>query len=453
MFAFEKQLNIIVLLTNNILGDIMNKSLWEQEKMPSFPKLKGDISTDVLIIGGGIAGLLTAYFLGEAGVKYVLVEQNTICSGVTAKTTAKITLQHGFNYHKILSQKGLETAQGYYLANENALETYSRLCKDIDCDFESKDNFVYSYNKNKINKELTALEKIGCKADFVKNMNLPINCDGAVRIKNQAQFHPLKFLSQIANELNIYEHTKVREMVGNTAVTENGKIKAKRVVVCTHFPFINKHGKYFLKLYQHRSYVLALKNAQNVQGMYVDEDDKGMSFRNYGDLLLLGGGGHRTGKQGGSYGELRNFARLHYPNAKEMFSWATQDCMSLDKMCYIGKYSTGTNELYVASGFNKWGMTGAMCSAQILSDMLTGKQNDFAEIFTPSRSILTPQLLVNGAETVINLATPTAKRCPHLGCALKWNKYEHTWDCPCHGSRFSEKGDLLDGPATDGIEI
>ncbi len=431
----------------------MYKSLWEEVKLPRFPKLQKDISTDVLIIGGGIAGILTAYFLQKAGVKYTLVEQNTICSGVTAKTTAKITLQHGFNYQQILASCGADTAQGYFLANQKALEHYKELCDIIDCDFELRDNYVYSYNKHKISKELNALDKIGCKADFVEKTVLPINTMGAVRVKKQAQFHPLKFLAEISKGLNIYEQTKVREMVGNTAVTPTGKIKAKRVVVTTHFPFINKHGQYFLKLYQHRSYVLALKGAQNVEGMYVDENDKGLSFRNYGDLLLLGGGGHRTGKQGGSYHELRKFARLYYPNAKEVCAWGTQDCISLDKMCYIGQYGKNAEKMYVASGFNKWGMTGAMCSAQILCDMLTGRKNEFTEIFNPSRSILKPQLFVNGFESAVNLATPTVKRCPHLGCALKWNKQERTWDCACHGSRFSDDGKLLNGPATDGIEI
>ena len=445
--------NIKLLECNNIFGDVMNKSLWEDARLQRFPRLKGDVSTDVLIIGGGITGILTAHFLQKAGVKYVLAEQNTICSGVTAKTTAKITFGHGLNFHKILSLKGKETAKGYYLANKKALKNYKALCKDIDCDFEIKDNFVYSFDKAKLQKELKALEQIGCEASFVKDLPLPFETAGAVRIKNQAQFHPLKFLSEISKELNIYENTKVLELEGTTAVTQSGRIKAKRVVVATHFPIINKHGEYFLKLYQHRSYVLALKGAQNVDGMYVDENDKGMSFRNHGDLLLLGGGGHRTGKQGGSYHELRKFARLYYPNAKEVFSWATQDCISLDKMCYIGEYSARTKGLYVASGFNKWGMTGAMCAAELLCDILTGKTNEFSEVFNPSRSILTPQLFVNGFESIVNFATPTAKRCPHLGCALKWNKYERSWDCACHGSRFSEKGELLDGPATDGIEI
>ncbi len=428
------------------------KSIWQGVTLPQFQSLKGDISTDVLIIGGGIAGLLTAYFLNKAGVDYILVEKDKIASGVTANTTAKITYGHSFNYHKILSLRGKEAAQGYYLANKKAVETYFEITKNIDCDFEVKDNFVYSFKEEKIEKELNALEKIGCKAALTKDLNLPFKTAGAVKLENQAQFHPLKFLGEISRGLNIYEHTKVLEMVGNTAITQNGKIKAKRVVVATHFPFINKHGGYFLKLYQHRSYVLALKGGSDLKGMYVDEADKGLSFRNYKDLILFGGGGHRTGKKGGGYTELRKLARLYYPNAKEITAWATQDCISLDKMCYIGKYSGGSNELYVASGFNKWGMTGAMCSAQILVDMLTGKVNEFEDVFIPDRSILTPQLMLNGFESVCNLLTPTTPRCPHLGCALKWNKQEHSWDCPCHGSRFDEDGGLLNGPATDGKE-
>jgi hypothetical protein len=144
-------------------------------------------------------------------------------------------------------------------------------------------------------------------------------------------------------------------------------------------------------------------------------------------------------------------ARLYYPNAREVTAWATQDCISLDKMPYIGNYGKGANRLFVASGFNKWGMTGAMVSAQILADMLLGRVSEFEDVFTPQRSIVSPQLFINGFESVSNLLRPTAPRCPHLGCALKWNKQEHSWDCSCHGSRFDSNGELLNGPATDGL--
>ena len=425
------------------------RSLWKATaSLPEFPELVGDVRTDVLIIGGGIAGILTAYLLHEKGVRYVLVEKGRICSGTTGNTTAKITFQHGLIYDKILKSDGTEAARKYLAANRAAFDKYAELCGKTDCEYEIKDNYVYSTDdRRKLEKEVEALEKIGYIADLCENVPLPIKTVGAVKFPDQAQFNPLKFLSSVAEGLNIYENTFVREMRGNTAVTDKGKIHADTVIAATHFPFINKHGSYFLKLYQHRSYVIALENAQDVNGMYVDECDTGLSFRNYEGLLLLGGGGHRTGKKGGNWAELRAFAAKKYPNSREKHFWATQDCMSLDGIPYIGRYSAKTHGFYVASGFNKWGMTGSMTAAMLLSDMILGKRNGFASVFDPSRSIVKPQLFINGAEAVCNLLTPSKKRCPHLGCALKWNEAERSWDCPCHGSRFTEHGRVLDNPA------
>ena len=425
------------------------RSLWKATaSLPEFPELVGDVRTDVLIIGGGIAGILTAYLLHEKGVRYVLVEKGRICSGTTGNTTAKITFQHGLIYDKILKSDGTEAARKYLAANRAAFDKYAELCGKTDCDYEIKDNYVYSTDdRRKLEKEVEALEKIGYIADLCENVPLPIKTVGAVKFPDQAQFNPLKFLSSVAEGLNIYENTFVREMRGNTAVTDKGKIHADTVIAATHFPFINKHGSYFLKLYQHRSYVIALENAQDVNGMYVDECDTGLSFRNYEGLLLLGGGGHRTGKKGGNWAELRAFAAKKYPDSREKHFWATQDCMSLDGIPYIGRYSAKTHGFYVASGFNKWGMTGSMTAAMLLSDMILGKRNGFASVFDPSRSIVKPQLFINGAEAVCNLLTPSKKRCPHLGCALKWNEAERSWDCPCHGSRFTEHGRVIDNPA------
>ena len=337
----------------------------------------------------------------------------------------------------------------YLSANEAALKKYRELCADIDCGFETKDSCVYSLSdRNKLEKEMAALGKIGYPAELIEKLPLPLKTVGAVKFSAQAQFDPLRFVSAISKGLSIYEHTKVLELIGTRARTDNGMITANTVVVTTHFPFINKHGSYFLKMYQHRSYVIALENAQDVGGMYVDEDKQGMSFRNYGGLLLLGGGGHRTGKQGGGWAELESFAERNYPGAAEKYRWAAQDCMTLDGMPYVGHYSKKTPELLVATGFNKWGMSSAMVSATILTDMLLGRKNEYADLFSPSRSILRPQLALNALEAAVNLLTPSKKRCPHLGCALKWNSQEHTWDCPCHGSRFTENGKLIDNPAT-----
>ena len=425
-------------------------SIWTQTaRFPRFEPLKQDLKTDVLVIGGGIAGLLCAYLLDQAGVAYALVEAEQICGGITKDTTAKITVQHGLIYDQLVRTFGLEKARMYLHINQQALEKYRALSQTIDCDFHDRSSAVYSMNdRRKIEKEVESLLKLGFPAKFTSELPLPFSVAGAVCFEGQAQFHPLKFLSTIARKLHIFENTRVLELMPGAAVTQHGTIKAEKIIVATHFPFLNKHGSYFLKLYQHRSYVLALKNTPEVRDMYVDESDTGLSFRSYGELLLLGGGGHRTGKKGGGWAELEAFAHQHYPNAQVAERWATQDCITLDNVPYVGQYSKHTPNLYVTTGFNKWGMTSAMASAMLLVDLVLGNENPCAELFSPSRTILRPQLAINAAESALHLLTPTVPRCPHMGCALKYNRQEHSWDCPCHGSRFAEDGHLIDNPAT-----
>lgn len=429
-------------------------SVWTaNSEFKSFSKLKEDIKTDVAVIGGGIAGLLCAYMLKQQGIDCVVLEADRVCKGVTQNTTAKITSQHGLIYDKLIKKFGIEKAKMYLQANENALKKYAELCKNISCDFERKDNYVYSVNNSqKINDELHALVRLGFNPDFCTEIPVPIDIAGAVMFPDQAQFNPLQFLAFVSKGLTIYENTKVIEIRGKRAITENAKVTADYFIVTTHFPFMNKHGLYFAKLYQERSYVLALQGGPKINGMYVDEAKKGMSFRNYKNYLLVGGGDHRTGKEGGSYRELKAFSAIHYPANPVKYHWATQDCMSLDSVPYIGRYSPKFSNVFVATGFNKWGMTSAMVSAQLLCDMVLDKKNEYEELFSPSRSIVTTQLPINLFETTVGLLTPSKKRCPHLGCALKWNSAEHTWDCPCHGSRFTEDGKLIENPATDDLK-
>ncbi len=428
-------------------------SLWKNtEKMPSFPKLDGDAKTDVLIVGGGMAGILTAFMLEKAGVGYLLIEQNSICSGITRNTTAKITSQHGLIYGKLLKTYGEEYARMYWRSNEDAIENYRILCRDIPCDFEEKSNFVYSTGSNEmIITELNALNSLGIPASYIKETSLPFSVSGAVEFKNQAQFNPMKFVSAVSKNLNILEKTRAEEFGEGFVRTASGVITAKNIIIATHFPIINKHGAFFMKMHQSRSYVIALENAQKVDGMYIDEADGGFSFRNYGRLLLLGGGSHRTGKPGEGWHPLEDFARKYYPDSEIKFRWAAQDCMTLDGSAYIGRYANDAGGLYVATGFNKWGMTQSMIAARLLCDLITKKKNPYEEIYFPSRSVLHKQLFKNIIETGANFLTFSKPRCPHLGCALKWNKYERSWDCPCHGSRFSEDGELLDNPSTDDL--
>ena len=301
-----------------------------------------------------------------------------------------------------------------------------------------------------LEREQRALDRLGFPADLVSELPLPFPVAGAVRFPRQAQFHPLKFAAGIAKGLPVFEHTKVLELAPGRAVTTGGTISADKIIIATHFPLLNKHGGYFLKLYQHRSYVLALKNAPDLGGMYVDGRGTGLSFRNYGELLLLGGGSHRTGKPGGGWPELEASARRFWPKARVTARWAAQDCMTLDGVPYVGEYSRRTPGLYVVSGFNKWGMTSSMAAAMLLTDLVLERRDSPCEaLFSPSRTMLRPQLAVNSWESALGLLTPTSPRCPHMGCALKYNAQEHSWDCPCHGSRFGEDGALLDNPAAD----
>ena len=424
------------------------ESLWSDISLPQYPKLQGDITTDVLVVGGGIAGLLCAYQLQAAGADVVVAEARRICSGVTRNTTAKVTSQHGLIYHKLLQTLGKEQAKMYLQLNQAAIGQFRSLAVQIPCHWEDKANYVYSEtDRQTLEEEASALHRLGFPATLKSRATLPFPVAGALEFRKQGQFHPLEFAAGIAEKLTIYEKTPVISIDGTTAQCPGGKIRAKKIIVATHFPFLNSHGSYFLKLYQQRSYVLALGNGADVDGMYIGAEKNSLSFRNAGNCLLLGGGGHRTGKMGGGWKVLEDFAAKHYPGASIVRRWATQDCMSLDGIPYIGNYSARTPDLYVATGFNKWGMTSSMVSAMLLTELITKERSDYADLFSPSRSMMKSQLGINALESASNLLRPTRPRCTHMGCALHWNKQERSWDCACHGSRFAEDGKALNNPA------
>ncbi|HFK8301495.1 FAD-dependent oxidoreductase [Clostridium perfringens] len=453
------------------------------------------MKTDVLVIGAGIAGVLTAYMLKQKGRDVVLIDAAEIASGNTKNTTAKITSQHDLIYSKLIAEFGEEKARQYAKANELAIKKYKEIIEDkrIECDFEEKPAYVYSLNEvDVLKEEVEAAKNLGIDAEFVQEANLPFKINGAVKFNNQAQFNPLKFLKGISNELVIYENTRALEIKENLVVTSGGNITANNIVVATHYPIMNAPGYYFMKMHQERSYVLALENTSEIDGMYIDLNKEGYSFRTYNNLLLLGGISHRTGEneEGGSYDELRKVAKRLYPKAKEKYYWSAQDCMTIDGIPYIGRYSSETPNIYVATGFNKWGMTSSMVSAMIISDMILEKENDFSEIFSPRRFDLSLSInniandLIETAKNFIaqKVYIPSSEiehiknghggiieyngekvgvyknkegkeffvstKCTHLGCQLSWNSDELTWDCPCHGSRFDYKGRLIGSPAT-----
>ena len=435
-------------------------SLWKYQTTDIKSKrIQPGLHRDVIVIGAGMAGLLTAYYLQKNGLKVLILEAGTIASGQTESTTAKITSQHDLKYNKLINTVGIKKAQMYASANEKAIEEYEKLIKEnkIDCDFQRVPAYLYTMedNKHMIN-ETKAAVRLGMDAFYTKETELPFDVKGTVCFRNQAQFSPLKFVKSLTKDIEILEHIKVKKIKKNEIITDNGIFEADKIVVATHYPIINFPGMYFLRQHQERSYVIALRNCPEIKGMYYGVDKNGLSMRQAGEYLLLGGGSHRTGwsHKGGSYCFLRKEAEKYFPNAKEVTRWAAQDCMPHDGIPFIGKYSVFTPNLYVATGFQKWGMTTSMVAAMILSDEICGRKNPYSKVFSPQRVNLVAAFKDFCIDTGVSLAGlfsgwsgDKEYRCPHLGCRLEWNDEEQSYDCPCHGSRFEENGRLLDNPS------
>lgn len=475
-------------------------SIWSKENSKSASNtLKGNISTDVAIIGGGMAGILTAYFLKEENIECAVLEDKYIGSGQTKNTTAKITVQHGLIYNNLIKKFGKEKALQYARANVNAIEDYRRIIRDnnIDCHFESCPAILYTReNPRALITEATAAKQLGIECKLTADTSLPFEVKAALCYPNQAQFNPIEFLNAVSQKVTVFEDTKVLRVSKNRIFTNKGTVNAKNIVFTSHLPFVNFPGIYFARQHQERSYVIALKNAADLKGMYYGIDNDGLSFRSYNGLLLLGGGGHRTGQndKGDKYTKLRSAAKQFWPESVEVASWSAQDCITPDRIPYIGRFSRIHSNWFVASGFCKWGMTGSMTAARIISNYITNKDNFNAPVFSPSRFNIScvsflchemgktskgiaKKLLYTPEENIEDIPAGQGKivsvngkkrgvyknkdgkcyivsvKCPHLGCQLEWNPDEKSWDCPCHGSRFDYRGRLLDNPAQRGITV
>ena len=427
-------------------------SLWRRDTTaPNGQSLRGDLRVDAAVIGGGMAGILTARALAEEGLHTAVLEARALGSGQTGNTTAKITAQHGLIYTRLIRQLGESRARLYARANQEAVEEYRRLARSgINCDFMDCPAYLYSRVRElPLVREDGACRALGLETAFTLTTTLPFPVKGAVRMEGQAMLHPLKFLYGAARGLEVYEHTPVLTAEEDCLTTPHGTVSARYVVFACHYPFVNFPGLYFTRMHQERSYVAAVSGAPQLDGIYYGVDPGGLSFRNAGDYLLVGGGGHPTGQgaEHSPYQTLEDQAKALWLNAVPAARWSAQDCVTLDGLPYIGQYARSTPDLYVATGFGKWGMTLSMAAATILRDLVLGRSNPCVLLFSPSRSMMKPQLLVNGFEAAVSLLTPTRPRCPHMGCALKWNLQEHTWDCACHGSRFTREGKLISGPA------
>ena len=471
------------------------ESIWTKTaSLPAFPALDGDLRAEIAIVGGGMAGILTADRLRREGADAVVLEAGRIGGGQTAGTTAKLTAQHGLKYSQLNQSLGLEAAQQYAWANLGAVKRLRQLVAErgIDCDFTDCTSFLYTAGApGTLQEEYDVCQAMGMDVFLTQNTELPFPA-AALGLRDQAQFHPLKLLSALSEGLTVYEHSRVLEAEGHQLKTERGTVTAETVIFTCHFPFLNVPGYYFARQHQERSYVLALEGAAELRDHYLGVDGDGLSFRSWGKYLLLGGGGHRTGdnRQGGKYDLLLQAARRYWPSCRVAAAWSAQDCMPMDGVPYIGPYADGRPDWLVATGFQKWGMSTSVAAAEILCDLALGREPmaDGA-VFSPQRFRMgasAKQLTADAACSIRGLgrrmlepgrvsaedlpaghggvveldgekmgvyrdedgelfAVPV--KCPHLGCQLEWNPDEKSWDCPCHGSRFSFQGELLDGPA------
>lgn len=486
------------------------KSLWTATTPEtSYPELKADAETDVVVIGGGIAGLNTAYFLAREGKKVIVVDSSRIATGTSGNTTAKITSQHNLKYAFLKRYLGLPKARIYAKSNQWAIQEIEKIIKDekIECDFERLPAYVYALSPDDmpaLEKELAVCLKLGLPASIVlKIESVPFPISGALKFENQAYFHPRKYLLALAGKIiqkggQIFENTQALDIKKGEPVlviTDKRKIRAKNVVVATNYPFFDK-GLFFLRTSQSRSYSMAVDNEKLPKGMFINdgEEDKILSFRPHLSAdkkwLIVGGQGHAVGEDE----KVDHFSNLEKSASKRFnfknieYIWSAQDSMPIDRVPFIGRMPFWKN-VYVVTGFGKWGITTSFVAARIITDLISGRKNYWARLYKPSRFNLLASLgeiakliarssksywrhfskeekfnlsdLKEGEGRVISynkkkLAVYKDNQgklqaysavCTHMGCIVGWNNSEKTWDCPCHGSRFNQNGSVRNGPA------
>ncbi len=486
--------------------------LWLDVEASAYPGLEKDIECDVLIVGGGIAGMTAGYFLSQStdGIgRIVLVDGARIGRGVTGHTTAKITSLHHLIYSDLAEKIDSDTAKIYGQANQEAIELIKKIVEKekIDCQFERRQMSVYAESKeddNLVKKEAEVARKLGLPANYLSKTELPFEVAGAVMFNNQAQFHPYKYILALAQannrKMEIYENSRAVRLREGEAVEvefENGsKISAKVVVVATHYPFYDKKGAYFAKLIPDRDYALAIKPEKKVENMHITASEDSYSIRRYQDLLVVGGVTHRTGTVRDTeecYGKLEKYMNEKLRVTKVYHRWSTQDNFTADRLPYIGKITENINNIYVATGFNGWGMSNGTMAGKLIADLISRRQNSYEEIFRPWRLNLKVEggrllghnwetakefvggklgktmklgeikkgeggVVEYGGNKVLIYKDEKGKlfglkpQCTHMGCTVAWNSAEKSWDCPCHGSRFDYKGRVIHGPAVKNLE-
>ncbi|WP_141604538.1 FAD-dependent oxidoreductase [Terrilactibacillus laevilacticus] len=486
-------------------------SYWlETCQIPSFPSLKEDIQADVTVVGGGISGVLTAYRLAKEGVKVVLLEANKLLHGTTGHTTAKVTAQHGLIYDEFIQHFGVEKTKQYVDSNIEAINWIKEMIKTdhIDCDYQEHDAIIYATTKQTddlLKKEYKAYQQLGIESEWLTTLPIRVPVISALSMKGQMQFHPIKFLVHMIQEMTklgglIFENTVVNSVDTEPSIkvkTQSGfEVTTDKVVFCTHVPYFVK-GQYFAKLFPYRSYLVATRVSDEYPGgMYYTPDDGTRSIRSTthdGEtIVFFGGDGHKAGQdeaENRHYDNLLSFGRSVFNIQEEYQSWSAQDNETLDKIPYIGLVKSKQQNIYIETGYRKWGMTLSTVASKLISDLILGKENPYKDLYSPERFYADPSIkkliqenanvaaeLIKGklpkktksidelqpgegANVVIDGKKCGAYKdkdgqmfivdttCTHLGCEVQWNHHDQTWDCPCHGSRFLPNGEVMEGPA------
>ncbi len=491
-----------------------NYSYWvDTAPPPTFSRLTSDITTDVCVIGGGIVGITTAVLLKRAGKRVVLLEQDGVFSGTTGYTTAKVTSGHGMIYSQLEKKHDAATARRYAAANEAGLAKIRELAQGIDCDLETKANYVYTASEDQVDsikQEAEAAQRAGLNATFVTDFDVPFPIVAAVRQEDQAQFHPLKYLTPLVTEVAgegsfVFDGSRatgVDEGDPCCVTTESGSVAATDVVVATNYPFLDR-GLFFARVHPKRSYCLSgvVPDDKLTDGMYISTDEPTRSVRTIRDgdrtIMLIGGEGHNVGQEHDTethYANLEAWAREHYGLTEITHRWSTQDGSPVDQIPYVGTLRRSSENLFVATGFKKWGMTNGTTAAVLITDLILDRENEFASLYDPHRvtvaasastfveenvkvgakfvgdRVAHPQRgavedLSPGEAAVVGTAPnqtavyrdengtvhAVSAVCTHLGCIVNWNPAEKTWDCPCHGSRFGYEGNVIQGPAVQDL--
>jgi glycine/D-amino acid oxidase-like deaminating enzyme/nitrite reductase/ring-hydroxylating ferredoxin subunit len=500
---------------------IYEKTYWQDTcEGPDYERLKGDQKCDIAIIGAGITGITTAMLLADSGMSIAVVEADKVCSGTTGKTTGKITFEHGLKLSSIRDRLGEEYAKSYALANKLGLDQIAKLIDkyDIDCDYTELPAYVYTKSQegmNKFEEEIGIMQKFGINASIVDNTALPVGMMAALMVEDQAQFNPIKYVTKLAEVLAGYDNCTIYEQSMVTSIdkgspckvyTDSGTLEADILVVATNYPIIDIPGLMFTKIHQQKSYIIATPaQGLDIAGMYINDEDPVESFRmdyaSGGNMLLIGGYGHKAGQEApqNSYAKLKELLqeKLMQKTIPYMYQWGAQDCISLDDIPYIGKLSKKTPNIYIGTGYGKWGMTNGTAAAMLIANDINGHNNKLKKIsavFSPQRFTLkgsakefvaqavdtTKELIkgitapkgsleditkgdgmvmkVNGKKMAVyrdenNNLKVLEPFCTHLGCLLEFNSNDKTWDCPCHGSRFDTSGNVIEGPAQQPLEI